>query len=154
MFPIAATPRDRGALQLGYAGSPDGVLGVAQLVALLTGFLCVHCSTWWTDFSALRYFEVVTLWFFSAFLIFFIMHIFRLQSKIPCINWPLTEFLHYAMGMLLVFIASVVAAAKSGGISALVAGSVFGLIAAFLLGLSMWRSYRVTCGSQPTSIAT
>lgn len=36
----------------------------------------------------------------------------------------LQEFLHYAVGTILVFIASIVAAVKSHGISALVAGSV------------------------------
>lgn len=34
------------------------------------------------------------------------------------------EFLHYAVGSILVLIASIVAAVKSGGISVLVAGSV------------------------------
>lgn len=144
---------DGGFLHLGYVRSFPGLLKLAQVVSLLIAFLCVHCAPGWTDFSAFRYFEVVTLWFLIAFLIFFLMYILRLQSKIPCINWTLTEFLHYAVGTILVFIASIVAAVKSGGHSALVAGSVFGFIATFLLAISIWTSYKVTCGSQPTSAA-
>ncbi|XP_029928724.1 CKLF-like MARVEL transmembrane domain-containing protein 7 [Myripristis murdjan] len=142
-----------GLLNLGYTRSVPGLLKIAQLVALLIAFLCVHCARGWTDLSAFRYFEVVTLWFLIAFLIFYLMYVFRLQSKIPCINWTLTEFLHYAVGTILVFIASIVAAIKSGGWSELVAGAVFGFIATFLLAVSLWTSYRVTCGSQQTGAA-
>lgn len=140
-----------------------------EQVTLLIAFLCVHCESRWTDFSALRYFEVVTVWFLIVFLFFFLMYLMRLQSKIPCINWTLTvspnvaffhfhndqhisfhtlssmfcglrksvndfivrhfllllqEFLHYAVGGVLVFIASIVAVVKSYGIPGLVAGSV------------------------------
>lgn len=126
-------------------------------VTLLIAFLCVHCESRWTDYSAFRYFEVVTVWFLIVFLFFFLMYVMRLQGKIPCINWtltvsqhiifpwhvlwsfrkflndfvsytdfhiPLQEFLHYAVGGILVIIASIVAAMKSHGISGLVAGSV------------------------------
>ncbi|XP_030638391.1 CKLF-like MARVEL transmembrane domain-containing protein 7 [Chanos chanos] len=144
---------DGGFFNLGYTRSTQGLLKIAQVVSLLIAFLCVHLESIWTDYSAFRYFEVVTLWFFIAFLIFFLMYVFRLQGKIPCINWTLTEFLHYAVGTILVFIASIVAAVKSHGISALVAGSVFGFISTFLLAISLWTSYKVTCGSQPTSAA-
>ncbi|XP_059911214.1 CKLF-like MARVEL transmembrane domain-containing protein 7 isoform X2 [Gadus macrocephalus] len=119
-------------------------------VALLVAFLCVHCARAWPDWPAFRYFEVVTLWFLFAFLIFFLMHMFRLQAKIACINWPLMEFLHYTVGSILVLIASIVGSVKSGGISVLVAGSVFGFIATFLMAVSLWTSYKVSCGSQQT----
>nr|ACO08136.1 CKLF-like MARVEL transmembrane domain-containing protein 7 [Oncorhynchus mykiss] len=140
-----------GFLNLGYTRSVQGLLKIAQVVALLIAFLCAHCARGWTDYSAFRYFEVVTLWFLIAFLIFYLMYVFRLQSKIPCINWTMTELLHYGVGTILVFTASIVAAVKSGGVSELEAGSAFGFIATFLLAVSIWTSYKVTCGSQPTS---
>ncbi|XP_073703722.1 CKLF-like MARVEL transmembrane domain-containing protein 7 [Garra rufa] len=138
---------------IGYARSFQGLLKIAQVVVLLIAFLCVYCEQRRSDYSAFRYFEVVTAWFLIVFLIFFLMYLFRLQSKITCINWTLTEFLHYAVGGILVFIASIVAAVKSYGISALIAGSVFGFIATFLIAISIWTSYKVTCGSQPTGAA-
>uniref|UniRef100_A0A8C1MUS3 CKLF-like MARVEL transmembrane domain containing 7 n=1 Tax=Cyprinus carpio TaxID=7962 RepID=A0A8C1MUS3_CYPCA len=93
-------------------------------VILLIAFLCVHCEDRWIENSSFNYFEVVTAWFLVVFSVFFLMHLFRLQSKITCINWMLTEFLHYAVGGILVFIASIVVAVKSYGVSALIAGSV------------------------------
>ncbi|XP_052000379.1 CKLF-like MARVEL transmembrane domain-containing protein 7 [Xyrauchen texanus] len=147
------SPSDGGFCNIGYARSFQGLLKIGQVVILLIAFLCVHCEKRWTDYSAFRYFEVVTVWFLIVFLFFFLMYVMRLQSKIACINWTLTEFLHYAVGGILVFIASIVAAVKSHGISALVAGSVFGFMATFLIAISIWTSYKVTCGSQPTGAA-
>ncbi|KTF90313.1 hypothetical protein cypCar_00019213 [Cyprinus carpio] len=139
---------DGGFCNIGYARSFQGLLKIGQVVILLIAFLCVYCKGF--SYSGYRYFEVVTAWFLIVFLIFFLMYLFRLQSKITCINWTLTEFLHYAVGGILVFIASIVVAVKSHGISALIAGSVFGFIATFLIAISIWTSYKVTCGSQPT----
>uniref|UniRef100_A0A8C9XEG0 CKLF-like MARVEL transmembrane domain containing 7 n=1 Tax=Sander lucioperca TaxID=283035 RepID=A0A8C9XEG0_SANLU len=125
-------------------------VGAFRLLALLVAFLCVHCVYGWPSWAAMQFFEVVVLWFLIAFFIFFLMHLFRLQARMPCINWPLTEFFHYSVGTILIFIASIVAAVKSGGVSALVAGSVFGFIATFLMAVSLWTSYTVTCGSHQT----
>ncbi|XP_067094457.1 CKLF-like MARVEL transmembrane domain-containing protein 7 [Osmerus mordax] len=142
---------DGGFFNIGYTRSTQGLLKIAQMVALLIAFLCVHLARGWTNWSAFRYFEVVTLGFLIAFLIFYLMNLLRLQSKIPCINWTLTEFFHYAAGTILVGIASIVAAVEGSGVSELVAGSVFGFIATFLLAVSLWTTYKVSCGSQPTS---
>ncbi|XP_056619509.1 CKLF-like MARVEL transmembrane domain-containing protein 7 isoform X1 [Triplophysa dalaica] len=153
MTTTTTSTSDGGFCNIGYARSLQGLLKIGQVVTLLIAFLCVHCESRWTDFSALRYFEVVTVWFLIVFLFFFLMYLMRLQSKIPCINWTLTEFLHYAVGGILVFIASIVAVVKSYGIPGLVAGSVFGFMATFLIAISIWTSYKVTCGSQPTGAA-
>uniref|UniRef100_A0A3Q3C382 CKLF-like MARVEL transmembrane domain containing 7 n=1 Tax=Haplochromis burtoni TaxID=8153 RepID=A0A3Q3C382_HAPBU len=111
-------------LNLGYTQTIPGLLKIGQLISLLIAFLCVFCTRGWPSWPAFQYFEVVTLWFLVAFLIFFLMHLCRLQTRMPCINWPLTEFFHYSVGCILILIASIIASANSGGVSALVAGSV------------------------------
>ncbi|KAM8827198.1 CKLF-like MARVEL transmembrane domain-containing protein 7 isoform 3-T3 [Synchiropus picturatus] len=75
------------------------------------------------------------------------------MGKMPCINWPLTEFFHYALGTILVLIASIIGAVKASGVSALVVATVFGFIATFLMSVSLWTTYSVSCGSQPTGAA-
>ncbi|XP_076028027.1 CKLF-like MARVEL transmembrane domain-containing protein 7 isoform X2 [Genypterus blacodes] len=147
--PAGASP-GRGALCPACSCSAARLLSGAQMGTLLIGFLCVDLSHSPYGGVALRYFEVVTLWFLVVVLLFFITHLFNLQSKATCINWPLTEFLHYAVGTVLIFIASVTVAVKSKGISELVAGSVFGFLSSLLLSLSLWWSYRGTCGFQQT----
>ncbi|MEQ2182817.1 hypothetical protein GOODEAATRI_026195, partial [Goodea atripinnis] len=59
-------------------------------LSLLIVLLCIRLSNGWPSWAAFQFFEVVVLWFLVAFLIFFLMHLFRLQTKMPCINWPLT----------------------------------------------------------------
>ncbi|XP_037639651.1 CKLF-like MARVEL transmembrane domain-containing protein 7 [Sebastes umbrosus] len=142
-----------GVLNMGYTRTIPGLLKIGQLLALLVAFLCVHLARGWPSWAAFQYFVVVTLWFLIAFFIFLLMHLFRLQAKMPCINWPLTEFFHYSVGTVLILIASIIAAVKSGGVSALVAGSVFGFIATFLMAVSLWTSYSVTCGPHQTGAA-
>lgn len=142
-----------GRLNLGYTRTIPGLLKIGQMLALLIAFLCVHCARGWPSWAAFQYFEVVALWFLIALLIFFLMHLFGLQAKMPCINWPLTEFFHYSVGSILILIASIVAAVKGAGVSALVAASVFGFIATFLMAVSLWTSYSVTCGAHQTGAA-
>lgn len=140
-------------LNLGYTRTIPGLLKIGQMLALLVAFLCVRCARGWPSWAAFQYFEVVSLWFLIALLIFFLMHLFRLQASMPCINWPLTEFFHYSVGAVLVLIAAIVAAVKSGGVSALVVASVFGFIATFLMAVSLWSTYSVTCGVHQTGAA-
>ncbi|XP_026172829.1 CKLF-like MARVEL transmembrane domain-containing protein 7 [Mastacembelus armatus] len=139
-----------GVLDTGYTRTIPGLLKIGQMLALLVAFLCVHCVRGWPSWATFQYFEVVTLWFLIAFLIFFLMHLFRLQLKMPCINWPLTEFFHYFVGSILILIASIMAVVKGHGVSALVAGSVFGFIATFLMAINLWTSYSASCGPHQT----
>uniref|UniRef100_A0A3B3URJ4 CKLF like MARVEL transmembrane domain containing 7 n=1 Tax=Poecilia latipinna TaxID=48699 RepID=A0A3B3URJ4_9TELE len=135
-----------GGLNLGYSRTIPGLLKIGQLLSLLVAFLCVRLARGWPNWYAFQFFEVVLLWFLVAFLIFFLMHLCRLQVKMPCINWPLAEFFHYSVGSVLIFIASIIAAVKCGAVSSLVVASVFGLIATFLMVVNLWTSYSVACG--------
>ncbi|XP_043972094.1 CKLF-like MARVEL transmembrane domain-containing protein 7 isoform X1 [Gambusia affinis] len=78
-----------GGLNLGYSRTIPGLLKIGQLLSLLIAFLCVRLARGWPSWYAFQFFEVVVLWFLVAFLIFFLMHLCRLQVKMPCINWPL-----------------------------------------------------------------
>lgn len=139
-----------GLLNLGYIRTIPGLLQTGQLIALLVCFLCIHLSRGWPSWAAFQFFEVVALWFLVALLVFFFIHIFSLNTRTPCINCPLTEFFHYCVGTVLVLIASIVGAVKAGGVSALVTATVFGFLTAFLMAVSLWTTYSVSCGSQQT----
>ncbi|KAE8596785.1 hypothetical protein XENTR_v10016240 [Xenopus tropicalis] len=142
-------PPSPGLLDTGYARSYSGMLKGAEMVSLLIGFLCVRFSIW-TDYSAFNYFEIVTISFMILIFIFYVINIFRIYRMLTCISWPLAELLHYAIGIFLLFIASIVAAVKSYTISGLVVGSVFGFIATFLCVMDMWLSYKISFTAQST----
>ncbi|XP_062979980.1 CKLF-like MARVEL transmembrane domain-containing protein 7 [Elgaria multicarinata webbii] len=140
---------DSGRLDRGYAGSCSAMLKVAQMLFLLIGFICIRSSRW-TDHSTYTYFEIVSMYDFVMILVFYIVYIFRVYRMLSCINWPLAEFLHYLVGSILLFIASIVAAAKSSSSTGLAAGAAFGFLATFLCVLSIWLSYKVSCVTQST----
>ncbi|KAM9309287.1 CKLF-like MARVEL transmembrane domain-containing protein 7 [Pholidichthys leucotaenia] len=137
-----------GFLNMGYTRTIPGLLKIGQLLALLTSFVCIRSNHGWAHWATFQFFEVVVLWFFIAFLVFLLMHLLRLQAKMPCINWPLTEFFHYSVGSVLLLIASIIASVKCSGASALVVATVFGFIATFLMVVNLWTSYSVACGPQ------
>lgn len=137
-------------LNLGYIRTIPGLLQCGQLVALLVCFLCIHLSRGWPNWYVFQFFEVVALWFFVALLVFFFIHIFSLNSRTPCINCPLTEFFHYSVGTVLVLIASIAGAVKAAGVSGLVTATVFGFITVFLMAVSLWTTYSLSCGPQQT----
>lgn len=140
-------------LNLDYIRTIPGLLQTGQLVALLVCFLCIHLSRGWPSWAVFQFFEVVALWFLVALLVFFFIHIFGLNTRTPCINCPLTEFFHYCVGTVLVLIASIAGAVKAGGVSALVTATVFGFLTSFLMAVSLWTTYSVSCGSQQTGAA-
>lgn len=116
-------------------------------VTLLIALICVQ-STYWTDYGAYKFFQVVTICDLIMILTFYLAHLFRVYRVLTCISWPLSEFLHYLIGTLLLLIASIVAASKSYNISGLVSGAVFGFLASFLCLASLWLSYKITCITQ------
>ncbi|XP_053570230.1 CKLF-like MARVEL transmembrane domain-containing protein 7 [Bombina bombina] len=138
-----------GLLDRGYCRSYAAILKICQMLTLLIGFLCVRLTVF-SILSVFCYFQVVTICFMIVIFIFYVINIFRFYRMLTCISWPLTELLHYAIGTILLLIASIVVAVNNYGRSSLIAGSVFGFIATFLCTLSMWLSHKVSFTAQST----
>ncbi|KAM4029540.1 CKLF-like MARVEL transmembrane domain-containing protein 7 [Anomaloglossus baeobatrachus] len=140
-------PTSPGLIDRAYPRTGGATLKLCQALCLLIAFLCVRC-TGWTDYSAFRYFEVVTICFMILIIIFYVVNLFRVYRMLTCVSWPLAELLHYAICTFLLLVGSIVAAVKSYGIGGLVAGSIFGFIASFLCIVGMVLSYKVTFVTQ------
>ncbi|XP_012590497.1 PREDICTED: CKLF-like MARVEL transmembrane domain-containing protein 7 [Condylura cristata] len=147
---LGASPSE-GLLDPVYPRTHSALLKAAQMVTLLIAFICVRSSLLqWTSYSAYTYFEVVTICNLIMILAFYLAHLFRLYRVFTCVSWPLSEFLHYLIGTLLLLIASIVASSKSYGQSGLLAGAIFGFVATFLCLVSIWLSYKISCVTQST----
>lgn len=133
------------------SGSPE-LCNSRWQVTLLIAFICVK-SSYFKDYGAYSFFEVVTICDLIMILIFYLVHLFRFYRVLTCISWPLSELLHYLIGTLLLLIASIVAASKSYNQSGLVAGAVFGFLASFLCLASLWLSYKITCITQSSDVS-
>lgn len=136
-----------GLVDRSYPRSSGATLKLCQALCLLIAFLCVRFSNW-TDYSAYRYFEVVTICFMILIIILYVVNVFRIYRMLTCVSWPLAELLHYAICTFLLIIGSIVAAVKSSGIGGLVVGSIFGFIASILCIVGMVLSYKVTFVTQ------
>ncbi|XP_075068487.1 CKLF-like MARVEL transmembrane domain-containing protein 7 [Mixophyes fleayi] len=140
-----------GLLDRDYPRSCSAMLKLCQAVCLLIAFLCVR-FTGWPEYSAYRYFEVITICFMILIIILYVVNIFRIYRMLTCVSWPLTELLHYAICTLLLFIGSIVAAVKSHGIGGLVVGSIFGFITTVLCVVGMVLSYKVSFVAQSSDV--
>nr|XP_044992626.1 CKLF-like MARVEL transmembrane domain-containing protein 7 isoform X2 [Jaculus jaculus] len=81
-----------GMLDLAFPRTLGALMKVAQMVILLTAFICIKRSPAWTDYSACRFFEVVTICDLLMILIFYLAHLFRVYRLLTCISWPLSVF--------------------------------------------------------------
>ncbi|XP_030045882.1 CKLF-like MARVEL transmembrane domain-containing protein 7 [Microcaecilia unicolor] len=142
-----AVSLEPGFVDYGYARSCSAMLKIAQMVCLLIAFISVKCS-FWTNYSTYCFFTVVTICDLIMIFIFYMICVFRMYRSLTCISWPLAEFFHYAIGTLLLLIASIVGTSQTYGLSGLVAGMVFGFLATFLCVVSMWFSYKISCVPQ------
>ncbi|XP_059828280.1 CKLF-like MARVEL transmembrane domain-containing protein 7 [Hypanus sabinus] len=143
--------RDGGLLDLGYARSFSGLLKIMQAIVVFIAFICIHCSES-SYYSAYRYFEVVTIWFFVKVLVFYFIYLTRLYQKMTCIHWSLTEFLHYVIATVLLLIASIVGATKTNGKPGLAAGVFFGFASTILYGIGAWQAYKIWRVPQPSTV--
>uniref|UniRef100_G1PZQ9 MARVEL domain-containing protein n=1 Tax=Myotis lucifugus TaxID=59463 RepID=G1PZQ9_MYOLU len=71
-----------------YPRTHGALLKVAQMVSLLIAFTCVRSSPWISQ-SAYRYFEVVTICNLIMILAFYLVHLYRVLTRI---SWPLSIF--------------------------------------------------------------
>ncbi|XP_061421630.1 CKLF-like MARVEL transmembrane domain-containing protein 7 [Lethenteron reissneri] len=138
----ASGGQNPGLVDKDYPRTLSGLLKIVQMVLVFVAFLCISCSRTWTNYSALRYFETTTLWFFFTVLILFIIFLFRLHKRITFIHWPLTELIHYVISFILLLIASITVAANAGSIGSLIVGTIFGFLATGAYGFGAWFTYR------------
>ncbi|XP_032813502.1 CKLF-like MARVEL transmembrane domain-containing protein 7 [Petromyzon marinus] len=138
----ASGSQSPGLVDKDYPRTFSGLLKIVQMVLVFVAFLCISCSKIWTNYSALRYFETTTLWFFFTVLILFIIFLFRLNKRITFIHWPLTELIHYAISFILLLIASITVAANASSIGSLIVGTIFGFLATGAYGFGAWITYR------------
>ncbi|KAM3928607.1 CKLF-like MARVEL transmembrane domain-containing protein 7 isoform 2-T2 [Leptodactylus fuscus] len=82
-------PSSPGLIDKGYPRTTGASLKLCQALCLLIAFLCVRFSRW-TDYSAYRYFEVITMCFMILILILYVVNLFRIYRMLTCVSWPLT----------------------------------------------------------------
>ncbi|XP_067281045.1 CKLF-like MARVEL transmembrane domain-containing protein 7 [Pseudorasbora parva] len=137
-----------GLLFLDYLLSKQGILKIVQLVFLLVAFACVR-STWFNSFYAYGFYEGVTLGYSITIVLYLFLTVFGLPKRISFVNWLIAELVLDTLGFIFISTGSIVAALKSYADPILVAASVCGLLASYLLVGSMMLSFVAAHRPQP-----
>ncbi|KAK9957734.1 hypothetical protein ABG768_011957 [Culter alburnus] len=137
-----------GILSLDYLLSKQGILKIAQLVILLVAFACVR-STWYNSFYAYGFYEGVTLGYSVTIILYVFLTVFGLPKRASFVNWLIVELVLDTLGFIFISTGSIVAAVKSYGVPILVGASVCGLLASYLLVVSMILSFVAVHRTQP-----
>ncbi|XP_078495797.1 CKLF-like MARVEL transmembrane domain-containing protein 7 [Ciona intestinalis] len=134
-------------LNKAYPKTVPAILKVVQAICSLIAYLCAACAPWWTSrsISGYRFFEWVCQWHMWSVIILYLLVLLNVHHRLRCIDWSLTEFIHYVFASIFFFIGSIIAAAFSTN-GALTAAAIFGFMCLFLyaagayLAFKSWRS--------------
>ncbi|NWR85475.1 CKLF4 protein, partial [Furnarius figulus] len=128
-----------------------GRLKVAQVLLALTAFICIETIMECSPCEGLYFFEFVScsaLVVTGALLLLFSLN---LHTRIPQINWNLTDLVNTGLSTFFFFIASVVLAALNHKTGAEIAAVVFGFLAMAVYAVNMYlavRKWRVNSRQQ------
>ncbi|XP_030060347.1 CKLF-like MARVEL transmembrane domain-containing protein 4 [Microcaecilia unicolor] len=127
---------------LDYLRSVFGILKVTQVVLALIAFICIetimHCS----PCEGLYFFEFVSCSTFVVTGVLLFMFSFNLHTRIPQINWNLTDLVNTGLSTFFFFIASIVLVALNSKTGAEIAAVIFGFLATALYAVNTYLAVK------------
>ncbi|KAM9121875.1 CKLF-like MARVEL transmembrane domain-containing protein 4 isoform 1-T1 [Pangshura tecta] len=142
---------------LDYLRGALGKLKIAEVVLALIAFICIETIMECSPCEGLYFFEFVSC---SAFVVtgaLLLMFSLNLHTRIPQINWNLTDLVNTGLSTFFFFIASVVLAALNHKTGAEIAAVIFGFLAMIVyavniyLAVKKWRMNSRQQNSRQTS---
>ncbi|XP_029464051.1 CKLF-like MARVEL transmembrane domain-containing protein 4 [Rhinatrema bivittatum] len=131
---------------LDYLRSVFGILKVTQVVLALIAFICIetimHCS----PCEGLYFFEFVSCSAFVVTGVLLLMFSINLHTRIPQINWNLTDLVNTGLSAFFFLIASIVLVSLNRKTGAEIAAVIFGFLATAVyavntyLAVKKWKS--------------
>uniref|UniRef100_H2YBR4 MARVEL domain-containing protein n=1 Tax=Ciona savignyi TaxID=51511 RepID=H2YBR4_CIOSA len=130
-------------LNKAYPKTIPAILKIVQAVFSLIAYLCAACAPWWTQrsVSGYRFFEWVCQWHMWSVIVLYLLVLLNVHHRMKCIDWHLTEFIHYVVASVFFLIGSIIAAAFSSN-GALTAAAIFGFFCLFLYGAGAYISFK------------
>ncbi|XP_038627842.1 CKLF-like MARVEL transmembrane domain-containing protein 4 [Tachyglossus aculeatus] len=130
---------------LDYLRGVFGRLKVAQVVLALIAFVCIETIMACSPCEGLYFFEFVSCSAFVVTGLLLLMFSLNLHTRIPQINWNLTDLVNTGLSTFFFFIASIVLAALNHKAGAEIAAVIFGFLATAVyaantfLAVQKWR---------------
>ncbi|CAK8690657.1 unnamed protein product [Clavelina lepadiformis] len=130
-------------LNKAYPKTRPAILKIFQAIFGLVAFLCAFFAPWWTDRSvhAFRYLEFVCQWHVWSVIFLYILVLLNVHYRLSCIDWALTELIHYVFAVIFFFTAAISAAVFAAN-SSMIAATVFAFFALALYGAGAYMAYQ------------
>ncbi|XP_036608199.1 CKLF-like MARVEL transmembrane domain-containing protein 4 [Trichosurus vulpecula] len=128
-----------------YLRRAPGRLKLAQVVLALIAFICIETIMECSPCEGLYFFEFVSCSAFVITGVLLLMFSLNLHTRIPQINWNITDLVNTGLSTFFFFIASIVLAALNHKAGAEIAAVVFGFLATAVyaantyLAVQKWR---------------
>ncbi|NWJ05121.1 CKLF4 protein, partial [Crypturellus undulatus] len=133
---------------LDYVRGALGSLKLAEVVLALIAFICIETIMECSPCEGLYFFEFVSCSALVVTGVLLLMFSLNLHTRIPQINWNLTDLVNTGLSTFFFFIASVVLAALNHKTGAEIAAVIFGFLAMAVyavntyLAIKTWRMNR------------
>ncbi|KAJ7985945.1 hypothetical protein DPEC_G00345720 [Dallia pectoralis] len=140
-----------------YLISVFGILKVAEVVLALIAFISIEFIMLCLPCGGVYFFEFVSCSAFVVTGVLLLVFCLNLHTKVPQVNWSLTDLVNTAASTFFFFLASVVLVALNHTSGAEIAAVIFGFLATFVyavntfLALKRWRMGDRQSGAVQTS---
>uniref|UniRef100_A0A3Q3X589 MARVEL domain-containing protein n=1 Tax=Mola mola TaxID=94237 RepID=A0A3Q3X589_MOLML len=140
-----------------YLKSYFGILKVVEVVLSLIGFICIETIMMCSPCGGVYFFEFVSCSAFVVTGVLLVIFCLNLHTKVPHVNWSLTDLVNTTASTFLFFLSSLVLACINHNTGAEIAAVIFGFVVTCVYGVNTFlaiRRWRLGNGSQgaaPTS---
>ncbi|KYO32649.1 CKLF-like MARVEL transmembrane domain-containing protein 4 isoform X1 [Alligator mississippiensis] len=125
-----------------YLRGAPGRAKVAEVVLALIAFICIETIMECSPCEGLYFFEFVSCSAFVVTGVLLLMFSLNLHTRIPQINWNLTDMVNTGLSTFFFFIASVVLAALNHKTGAEIAAVIFGFLAMAVYAVSLYLAVK------------
>ncbi|XP_025065277.1 CKLF-like MARVEL transmembrane domain-containing protein 4 [Alligator sinensis] len=125
-----------------YLRGAPGRAKVAEVVLALIAFICIETIMECSPCEGLYFFEFVSCSAFVVTGVLLLMFSLNLHTRIPQINWNLTDVVNTGLSTFFFFIASVVLAALNHKTGAEIAAVIFGFLAMAVYAVSLYLAVK------------
>lgn len=125
-----------------YLKSVFGLLKAIEVVLSLIGFICIETIMLCLPCGGVYFFEFVSCSSFVVTGVLLLIFSLNLHTKVPHINWNLTDLVNTAASTFFFFLASVVLASLNHNTGAEIAAVIFGFLVTCVYGLNTLLAVR------------
>ncbi|XP_072451922.1 CKLF-like MARVEL transmembrane domain-containing protein 4 [Chiloscyllium punctatum] len=126
-----------------YLRSSFGILKLLEVILALIAFICIETVKECLPCGGLYFFEFVSCTAFVVTGVLLLMFSLNLHTKVPQINWNLTDLINTVVSAILFFIASIVLAAINQKRGGEIAAVVFGFLAAAVYAVNTYLAVKI-----------